>query len=220
MATPLLLSVQVGMPREHGQANAAAPQDRPWRSGIFKAPVAGPVPVHAGGLAGDGQADTVNHGGVNKAALAYAAANYDAWRADWPAPELPYGGFGENLTVAGLDESSVCVGDAWQVGDAVFEVSQPRQPCWKLNRRWGRPDLAKEVVRTGRTGWYLRVLQPGAITAGMPWQLQSRPRPEWTIARANAVFYGHETDPAALEALAWLPELSMEWREPLLGRLG
>ena len=95
-------------------------------------------------------------------------------------PDMPYGAFGENLTIAGLSEESVCIGDIFRIGDVTFEVSQPRQPCWKLARRWRMHELLGLVVRNGRSGWYLRVLEEGWIEAGMPVELIERPNPAWS----------------------------------------
>ena len=215
-----LLSIQIGRPRTYvwnGSQDGAAAT---WTTAFRKEPVAGVVAVSRSGLAGDAVADTRAHGGLDKAVLAYAAGHYADWQAEWASDALPGGGFGENLTVAGLDESSVCLGDRWRIGDVVFEVSQPRQPCWKLGRRWNRPELPKRVIATGRTGWYLRVRQAGSIAAGMVVQIEVRPYPEWTIARANGVMYSKGGGGDELRALAELPVLAASWREPLMARAG
>src|SRR5690606_8606076 len=103
-------------------------------------------------------------------------------------PELRPGAFGENFTVKGLTEAAICVGDRWRVGgQAVVEVSQPRQPCWKLARRWGIKTLALHVQKTGRTGWYFRTLVEGMVAPDMYLQLIERPHPAWTVERANQI---------------------------------
>ena len=136
-------------------------------SAIDKRPVEGPVQVHALGLAGDAQADLRVHGGLDKALHCYAWHHYATWRAElqggtlWDAP----GAFGENLSIDGLDEQSVCIGDRWGIGTAVTVVTQGRQPCFKLNMRFGVADMAARVQQTLRAGWYLRVEQPGEIAA-------------------------------------------------------
>jgi MOSC domain-containing protein YiiM len=217
---PVLLSVQIGQPRTHGREGAADPMDQPWTSGFFKAPVAGPVHVGRTNVAGDGQADLHNHGGPDKAVLAYAAAHYDGWRRELNLPDMPYGGFGENFSVSGLTEPDVCVGDTYRIGDVVLvQVSQPRQPCWKLGRRWRLEDLPRRVIENGRSGWYFRVLQEGVVESGMPIVLQDRPHPEWTIARANDVLYRGKDDPRATLALAQCPLLSLGWRNHLRARV-
>lgn len=142
--------------------------DRPWTTGFFKEPVSSAVRLGLINLEGDGQADLVHHGGTDKAVLAYSAEHYPGWRQSMNNPSLPFGAFGENFTITGLTEADVCIGDIWQVGDeAVLEVSQPRQPCWKLARRWRIKSLALDVQQTGRTGWYFRVLTEGIVAAGM-----------------------------------------------------
>jgi MOSC domain-containing protein YiiM len=214
----VLDSIQVGMPKNHGFEDALDVHDKPWTTGFFKFPIAGSVFVGATNLAGDGQADLENHGGIDKAVLAYSADHYPIWRGELQLPDLPHGAFGENLTIAGLNESSVCIGDILSVGKAFFEVSQPRQPCWKLARRWRMHGLTGLVVRNGRSGWYLRVLKEGWIEAQMPVLLTERPNPSWTIARANEIMNHHRTDSALALELAGVPRLANSWVEELRER--
>lgn len=219
MTAARIASIQVGRPRWHGTPGTADPFDRPFATGFWKAAVAGPVAVRFTNLDGDGQADLENHGGADKAVLAYAAAHYPDWRAELGLPDMPHGGFGENLTVADWVETDVCVGDAWRVGSAVLAVSQPRQPCWKLARRWRLKDLPARVVETGRCGWYLRVLEEGVIEAGQSVELAERPRPEWSVRRAHRAMYFGRGDREETTALAAVPELSVAWREELTRRI-
>lgn len=212
-----IASLQVGLPRLVGTADASDPLDRPWTTGFFKEPVHQPLWLGDEGLEGDGVADRKVHGGPEKAVLAYAASHYFAWEAELGF-ELPSGAFGENVTVRGQSEATVCIGDRYAVGTAIVEVSQPRQPCWKLARRWRIRTLAARVQETGRTGWYLRVRQTGRVTAGDSLILIERPYPEWTVAAANAVMHGRPTDRAAAEALAACPALAANWRTALAAR--
>jgi MOSC domain-containing protein YiiM len=214
-ACAILHSVQVGAPKDYGSEAATDAHDKPWTTGFFKTPVAGPVFVGATNLAGDGQADLKNHGGIDKAVLAYSADHYPEWRAELGLPDMPHGAFGENLTIAGLSESSVCIGDTFRIGSVIFEVSQPRQPCWKLARRWRRHELVRLVVGNGRTGWYLRVLQEGYIEAGMPVDLLDRRNAEWSIARANEILHQRRTDLALTLELAAVPLLAKSWVDEL-----
>lgn len=219
MTAPLLASIQVSLPRSFGQEGAADPMDRPWTTGFFKEPVLGPLRLGLTNLEGDGQADRLHHGGPDKAVLAYSAEHYPLWRQSLNQPALPFGAFGENFTVTGLTEADVCIGDTWLVGDeVVVQVSQPRQPCWKLARRWRIKSLALDVQQTGRTGWYFRVLSEGAVTAGMRLVLHDRPHPDWTVARANQVMHLEKRNIAAAQELAAIPLLSENWQATLSRR--
>jgi MOSC domain-containing protein YiiM len=214
-----VVSVQVGVPREMGHEGAPEVFDRPWTSGIFKTPVDGPVFVGFEHLAGDQQADLTVHGGRDKAVCVYSADHYPAWAGTlWPEVGA-FGAFGENLSVAGVTEDDVCIGDVWAAGDLRFQVSQPRQPCWKLARKWRIPDLVDRVVTTGRTGWYFRVLEEGAVVAGTTLTLVERPAPEWSITAANEVMHGRPRNNAAAAVLAAVPALSEAWRATLAKRV-
>ncbi|MGC4001833.1 MAG: MOSC domain-containing protein [Pirellulales bacterium] len=216
----MLLSIQIGAPRWHG--TPGDPADKPWLSGFFKDPIAGPIELDWTNLAGDGQADLENHGGVDKAVCAYSAEHYAGWRTELKpflhGVEFVYGAFGENFTIAGLTEETICIGDVYSLGVARLQVSQPRQPCWKLARRWKLKDLTARVIANGKTGWYFRVLLPGVVEAGMPLELLERPRPEWTIARANDVMYREKKNPGPARELSTVPELSESWRDHLESR--
>jgi MOSC domain-containing protein YiiM len=214
----MLVSIQIGTPKNYGFEEAVDPHDKPWTTGFFKTPVEGPLFASLTNLAGDGQADLLNHGGIDKAVLAYSADHYLKWREELSLPDMPFGAFGENLTIAGLSEESVCIGDIFRIGAATFEVSQPRQPCWKLARRWRMHELTALVVRNGRSGWYLRVLEQGWIEAQLPVALIERPNPQWSIARANEVLHHRKTDlPLTLE-LAEVQRLASSWVEELRER--
>jgi MOSC domain-containing protein YiiM len=213
-----IAAIQVGLPQTLGQENAPDPMDRPWKTGFFKQPVTGPRWLGATNLEGDGQADLNNHGGIDKAVLAYSAHHYNYWKSHLNLPDLPYGAFGENFTIVGQTEADVCVGDTYVIGAARVQVSQPRKPCWKLSRRWRIADLAQQVMVNGRSGWYFRVLQAGQVTPGQEIRLCDRPYPKWTIARAHQIMHHNLHDKAAAIALANCPLLSDNWREKLLKR--
>ena len=215
---PRVLEVRVGTPRE--LAAAGEPGARPWTTGAFKEPVDEPVWLSRTQLEGDGQADARHHGGPDKAVCVYPAAHYPAWRAELWLPEMEYGAFGENFTVANLVEDEVCIGDVFMVGEALVQVTQPRKPCWKLARRWAVRDLAERVQESGRTGWYLRVLREGEVAGGLPMVLLHQPFPEWSVTRANQVMHRDRCDREAAAALAQCPALSESWRETLLRRVG
>lgn len=199
----------------------AAPYARGSRSGIDKQVRTGKVYCHTLGLVGDEQGDLRVHGGPDKAVHHYPSEHCAAWRAELgPHPLLDTpAAFGENLHSSGLTEADVCLGDRFRVGDALLEVSQARQPCWKLNERFGRPDMAAQVQRTGRTGWYYRVLEEGALWAGADLLLQARPYPEWPLARLIDLLYRPSLDVAELRAARVLP-LPANWQRLLDRRLG
>lgn len=209
-----LLSIQAALPREHGRPDAGSAMERAWTTAFFKEPVPGPVFLGRTNLDGDRQADLKHHGGPDRAALAYAAAHYSLWHEEL-GRELPYGGFGENFTVEGQDESTVCIGDVYAIGEARVQVSQPRVPCWKIARRWGIKYLSARVQRTRRTGWYLRVLLEGHVTAGDEIVLLDRPHPEWTVLRASEVLYARPHDVDDVRALAGVAALAPGLRQTL-----
>jgi MOSC domain-containing protein YiiM len=213
-----LLSIQVGKPVVHGSEGAADPLDRPWRTAFFKAPVSGPVWLGPTNLEGDAQANLKVHGGPDKAVLSYAASHYISWRSELGMPDLPFGAFAENFTIAGFDEQSVCIGDVYAIGDAVrVQVSQPRQPCSNISHRWRLPELTGRVEATGRTGWYSRVLTEGVVSAGLALELRERPAPDWSVARATHAMRNRRQQPAEAAALAELPFLSAAWQNTLRG---
>ncbi len=136
------------------------------QTGIYKMPTANPVEVGVEGLAGDFQVDHRYHGGPDKAVYAYPAEHYPFWRAEYPDKELPYGMFGENLTVTGLAEKDLWIGDEYRAGTAVLRVVQPRSPCFKLGLKFGTPRVIRRFLERGRSGFYLAVAEPGRLQVG------------------------------------------------------
>ena len=190
-------------------------------SGIDKRPVTRPLTLGTQGFEGDEQADRRVHGGIEKAAHHYPLDHYSAWRAelgDLPALTAP-GGFGENTSTAGLTEAEVAVGDTFRLGGALIQVSQGRQPCWKLNHRFGVPDMARRVQRTGRTGWYYRVLQSGTVAPGDRLELIDRLAPDWTLRRLWHALYVDRMNLVELEGIAALDVLAEGWRKYAVRRL-
>ena len=183
------------------------------RSAIDKRLHHGPVEVGELGLFGDEQGDHRVHGGPDKAVHHYPHDHYPAWVRDLgPHPLLDAGGaFGENLSSTGLTESDVCLGDRFSLGTAIVEVSQLRQPCWKLSDRFGVPDMARRVQESGRTGWYYRVRVPGRVAAGDLLALQERPHPQWPLARLAELLYRRGIEPSVLVEVLRLP-LVPSWR--------
>lgn len=209
-----LLSLQIGRPETHGDSHATTAGQGEWTSSIWKTAVTHPLTATVAGLQGDVQADRRVHGGPDKAINAYPAQHLTAWAQELGLDLAP-GAFGENFTLSAPTEDEVCIGDRFAVGTAVVQVSQPRQPCWKLGRRWAVPEFAALVQRTGRTGWYFRVLEPGTVQAGQVLELQDRPFPQWTITAANRIYYQRPRDPALARALADCAALATSWQTAL-----
>src|ERR1700683_3086980 len=156
---PVLLSVNVGLPK-----------DVPWHgetvyTGVWKEPVAGPQMVRRLNIDGDGQGDKQGHGGEQRAVLVYQVQSYEHWRQHFGRDDLSYGQFGENLTVDGLPDDEVCIGDRYRIGEAEFEVSQPRVTCYRVGMRLGEPEMASLLVSHHRPGFYMRVIREGQIQA-------------------------------------------------------
>ncbi len=188
-------------------------------SGIAKAVVSGPVRITALGFDIDEQGDPKHHGGPEKALHHYPRDHYQAWRETLAAHggnvgvlDDP-GAFGENLSTQGLTEADICIGDRFRIGTALVEVSQARQPCWKLNHRFGYAAMSRSVQESGRTGWYYRVIEEGEVAAGDRLTLAARPHPQWTLQRLLHVLYVDRLNYAALAEMAELPQLAESWRK-------
>lgn len=190
-------------------------------SGIDKYPAPGPLMARTTGLDGDELGDPRHHGGAGKALHAYPVAHYAAWIDDLPehAARFRPGAFGENLVIADATEADVCLFDRYRIGGAEVEVSQTRQPCWKLNLRFDRPDMARRVQDTGRTGWYFRVLSEGVIAPGDRAEPMARPHPDWPLRRVWRLLYRDTLDLAALADFAALPGLPESWQRAVDARL-
>ena len=216
-STPHILQVLAGPVAQLGPASAT--------SAIAKRPAAQPVAIGPLGLTGDAQADLRVHGGPDKAVHLYAWAHYAQWQHELeeatglPQPLLQApGAFGENLAVTGVDEAGVCIGDHWRAGTAVLQVTQGRQPCWKLNLRFGVADMAARVQQSLRAGWYCRTLQGGVVQAGDALELLERPHPGWTVQRLLALIRDRECNPDVLGAVLALT-LPPSWHKLFARRL-
>lgn len=213
-----VISVQVGRPKTVGNEGSSDPMDQIWTTGFFKEPTSRSLWLSKTNLDGDGQADMENHGGPEKAVNVYPIEHYSYW-ADALSLDLPRGSFGENFTIEGILESDACIGDIFEVGESLVQVSQPRQPCWKLARRWRVKDLAVRVQETGRTGWYFRVLREGHVQAGSRLLLVERPFPRWTVAAANTVMHQDRENMVLARDLSECADLSSRWRSKLRQRV-
>ena len=200
-----------------GVAETCRYKDREARSGIFKRPVGAPVRLGPTGLAGDEQADTVNHGGPDKAVCVYSFRHYPHWERALGRP-LAFGAFGENFTVDEWDEADVCIGDVFAAGTARVQVSQPRVPCWKLAMKWGLDELPALVTESGATGFYFRVLEPGEVTTGALALLERHPE-GLTVQEANRIMHKDKRDAAGIRRLLGVDALAASWRETLERRL-
>lgn len=194
---------------------------RPFRgddhSAIAKQPVADPIAVTWLGFEGDAVADTVHHGGHDKAIHLYPQDHYGWWRQAKPGHALldAPGAFGENIASRGLTEAEICLGDRFSLGSAVVEVSHGRQPCWKLDHRFGARDVMATIIRTARCGIYFRVIRQGEVQAGTRMTLLDRPLPEWPVDRVFHLLIGggHKGRSDEVRALAAIPQLATAWRE-------
>lgn len=181
------------------------------------------VLVNRLGLKDDAQADRAVHGGIDKAVYAYPSENYTLWHNEFPEHSSIWGlgSVGENLALAGLDESEVHIGDIFRLEFVVLQVTQPRKPCFKLALRFNDdPRIALRMVREGRTGWYFRVLEEGLLSDGQQLTLLERPHADWSIRRVNKAAYDRSTTEETLREIAALPELSAAWRDQTLALAG
>jgi MOSC domain-containing protein YiiM len=207
-----LVSVNVGQPRVIG----ATRWGKPIRSGIVKQPVtAASISLDTLNLDGDRQADLKVHGGRDKAVYAYPVEHLPLWN-DELGTDFGPGPLGENLSTVGALEDDVCIGDIWAWGEARLQVCQPRSPCYKLVTITGRPDLLKRLVRTGRTGWYLRVLQPAIVPVAGPIQVIERDPAGISVLIAHRASVPGGLDRAEVEAVARVDALAADWRHWVL----
>jgi MOSC domain-containing protein YiiM/ferredoxin len=204
---PVLLSVNVGMPK-----------DVPWQgktvyTGAWKHPVAGPRMVRRLNIDGDGQGDLNGHGGEQRAVLVYQIQSYRHWQQHFGRNDFSYGMFGENLTVEGLPDDQVCIGDRYRIGGAEFEVTQPRVTCYRVGLRLGEPELPALLVSHHRPGFYMRVLTEGHIQAGDQ-IIKTRTGPgALSVADTDALLYLPRRDPARLRLAVRIPALSPGWQD-------
>lgn len=201
-----LLSINISQPQ------AVAIGGRSYETGIYKRHRMGRVTLGTLGLDGDGQADLKAHGGPHRAVYCYPHEHYGYWASQLARDDFHYGAFGENLTLLGLLETGVCIGDVYRIGGAVIQASQPRVPCYKLADKLGVPGFEKTFLKANRSGFYARVLEEGALEAGDPIQLLEKDPAGMTVAEVNAALYIDRNDRAAAKRAAGIKALSPEWR--------
>lgn len=209
-----IVSINVGRPREVLWKGITV------QTGIFKEPVDGPVRIEQLNLAGDAQADLTVHGGKDKAVYAYPAEYYEYWRRELPETAFSWGMFGENLTTEGLSEESLFIGDQLKVGEAVLTVTQPRVPCYKLELRFGRDDIIKRFLWSGRSGFYFGVVEPGDVRAGNEIEIIERDKNGVSVADIYRLFVGQTDDPELRERAMKIDALPRIWKKQLLQRYG
>ncbi|MFJ6085015.1 MOSC domain-containing protein [Streptomyces sp. NPDC092369] len=203
---PSLLSVNVGMPKD------VAWQGRTVHTGVWKYPVHGPATVRRLNIDGDGQGDTAGHGGEQRAVLVYQIQSYEHWQRHFGRDDLEYGNFGENLTVDGLPDDEVCIGDRYRIGEAEFEVTQPRVTCYRVGLRLGAPELPALLVGHHRPGFYMRVLREGIIEAGDE-IVRTRTGPgALSVADTDALLYLPGRNIEKLRVALDIPALSPGWQ--------
>lgn len=196
-----VLSVNVGLPREvdwHG---------RRVLTSIWKSPVEGPVRVSRLNLDGDRQSDLSVHGGKDKAVYIYPSEHYPYWQQQLPGVDLPWGAFGENLTIDGLLEPEVRIGDQFSIGSAEFLVTQPRLPCFKLGIRLGRDDVLQAFLESGRSGFYVAVLREGRLTAGDRLERVARDAHGVSVSDIVTLHVGEKENRELLERAVQVPAL-------------
>lgn len=211
-------SIQVGTPTDYFQNQ---------QSSINKQPVDGPIYVGVDNLAGDKQADLAVHGGHDKAVYVYPKEHYSYWQESTgllrtprlKLPKNPHGSFGENLTLSGLIEDMVYIGDVFACGEVVLQVTQPREPCWKLAFKFKQKKLPMWVITSGRTGWYMRVLQEGIIESGMTITQVEQGCQDWSVFTCNQLYHGRTVNPDKLKSLVNCAALSQSWRNSFERRL-
>ena len=202
-----IVSVNVGQPREVLAGGQTV------TTGIYKEPVAGRVVARRLNLEGDRQADLSVHGGIHKAVYAYPSEHYPFWRGEFPEMDLPYGMFGENLTVAGLTEKELNIGDTLRIGEALMQVTQPRMPCFKLAIKFGREDIIKRFMQSQRSGFYLAVLEEGEVGAGDEIDRQHRDAGNVTVTDIVRLYSTDKYNLDLLRRAVQLEALPPDWRE-------
>lgn len=202
-----VISVDVGLPGD------ILINDKPVSTGIFKHSVTGIVSVRRVNLDGDRQADLKVHGGRDKAVYIYPSEHYKFWQGELGTNPLEWGAFGENLTVEGLSEDAMSLGDRIGIGTAVFQITQPRLPCFKLAAKFEREDIISRFLDSRRTGFYVRVLEEGSLQAGDPIVLLERDRGHVTIREVTDLYLTKKPQRPRIERVLAVDSLASAWRE-------
>jgi ferredoxin-NADP reductase/MOSC domain-containing protein YiiM len=202
-----LISVNVGLPKD------VQWRDKTVHTGIFKAPVEGPIMVRRINIDGDGQGDLAGHGGEQRAVMVYQTESYEYWKTQLRRDDLRPGHFGENFTITGLSDQQVCIGDRYRIGEAEFEVTQPRVTCFRVGMRLGEPEMPSLLVSHHRPGFYFRVITEGRVQAGDTIVRTRRGRHELSVADVDALLYLPDRDVERLRKIVDVPALSPGWQQ-------
>jgi len=201
-----ILSLNVGLPREIKR------QGKIVSTGIFKDPIAEPVMLRTLNLDGDRQADLTVHGGVNKAVYGYPSEHYEFWRTEFSGMNLPWGMFGENFTTEGLLEETVYIGDRFRIGGAEVKVTEPRTPCYKLGIRFGRVDMIKRFLASGRSGFYFAVVREGMVRSGDAFELIQREQEKISVSDIIRLYAFDKDDLDGLRRAIEIEALPEDWK--------
>ncbi len=201
-----LVALHIGKPE-----SILLPDGKRFRTSLYKTSVCETVWLGAENLEGNAQANLKYHGGPDKAVCVYPVEHLSPL-SELLGQQLPHGAMGENFTGENMLEGEVCLGDQYRVGDAIVEISQPRQPCNSLVKRWGSKELPKLMVQHGWTGFYGRVIEEGMVQPGDGIQLLERPLPTWSISVLNKLLLARGKDQRGLAEVVLLPQLAADWR--------
>ena len=214
-----VVSIQKGKVANYGDASKKSFEEKAWQTASFKEPILKPVFVSFNGLHGDEVADTVHHGGVDKAVFANSYENYPCWEKFLQISPLPMGALAENLTLSGVHESTVCLGDIHHIGSVILRVSQPRKPCWKIAKKWNAKHFTEEIYTSGLSGWYYQVLQEGLVCKNDTIFLQEKGKMGISILEANWAFKKPEVSKQCLRNILSIPSLASSYLESIKKRL-
>ncbi len=216
---PKVLSVQVGRAKTYGDENAKEFLDKAWHTASFKEVARRPLHVSFEGFEDDEVADRAHHGGIDKAVFANSYENYAHWATFLGLERLPFGALSENLTIVGLQEANVMLGDVHEIGSAILQVTQPRKPCWKISRRWNHTAFTNEIFTSGLSGWYYRVVKEGVIGTGDAVHIVSQEACSISILDANRAFLEPTHFAMTLERILTLSSIAPSYRDSLIKRL-
>lgn len=214
-----VLSLHVGRAKTYGKADTQNFLEKQWYTASFKEACDTPLFVSFEGFLGDEVADTLHHGGVDKAVFANSYENYAHWAKFLGLDTLPLGALAENLTLSELHESNVMLGDIHQIGSTILQVLQPRKPCWKISRRWNHQAFTSEIFTSGLSGWYYKVLKEGEIQKGDTIKCERGEGAAISILQANEAFREPTTHNVVLEMILKVPHLATNYYESVEKRL-